>query len=179
MHLKTLLIALVAALGLTVLAPLSANAAPDCQNLPATKWKFTNVSKSYKPTKLYSNWVHPKHGSMTVTFSQQATSQWTGTVSASLTAEAGVVFAKASTTIGASIAKTWSKSKTWSYSVTVKKDTKHEYRLRQRQETRKFTATKYSLYRGDCSYKKVKSGTGEMPRKLESSLVWDTQRRAA
>jgi len=177
-RIKTVITAALA-LCATVLAPQVANAAPVCDNLPATKWTFTNVSKSYKPTKLYSNWVHPKHGSMTITFSQAATSQWTGTVSTSLSAEAGVVFAKASTTIGASVAKTWSKTKTWSYSVTVKKDAKHEYRLRQRQETRKFTATKYALNRGTCRYQKMKSGTGEMPRKLESSLVWDTQRRAA
>lgn len=178
MRINILLISLMAALGSAILVAPTAQALPAC-DIPTTKWKFTNVSKSYKPTKLYSNWVHPKHGSMTITFSRAATSQWTGTVSASLTAEAGVVFAKASTTVGASVAKSWSKTKTWTYAATVKKDPKHEYRLRQRQETRKFTATKYVLDRTTCKYKKKKSGQAEMPRKLESSLVWDTQRRAA
>lgn len=175
-HIATTIIAALVA-SLTFMAP-AAHARPDCGNIPTTKWTITNVSKSFKATGVYSNWVHPKHGSMTISYSKSANSAWTGTLSTSITAEAGLIAAKVSATAGVSVAKTWSKTQTWSYSATVKKDPKNQYRLRQRQETRKFTATKYYLS-ASCSYIKQKSGTGEMPRQATSSLVWDTQKRAA
>ncbi|MCD9154972.1 hypothetical protein [Aeromicrobium duanguangcaii] len=177
-RIKTIIIATVAAAA-TALAPQVAHAAPDCQNLPSTKWKFTNISKSYKPTGLYSDWVRPKNARFTITYNQSATSATSATVSSKLSAEAGTVFVKAKAEVSGSLTKKWSKKKAWKYTASVKRNGKYKYRLRQRQETRKFTATKYSLYRGDCRYRKVKAGTAEMPRSTQTSLIWDVQKRKA
>lgn len=175
---RALAVTLVSGL-LTVGTATTASAGCPAPNDKTSYWKITNVSKSYKPTGLYSNWVHPKYAPATITYSKSATSQWTGTVSGTISAEAGVVFAKASTSITVSVAKTWSKTQTWQYSMGVPKDPGHQYQMRQRQETRKFTAKKFIWHPGNCNYYLAKQGTGEMPRTSTTSLVWDLRKRNA
>ena len=157
-------------------APAAAYCPPDG---PSAIWKITNVSKSFKPTGVNSNWVHPRYAPFHITYDKSATSAWTGTVTGTISAEAGVVFAKASTSISVSVAKQWSKTQTWSYAADVPKDPDHEYRLRQWQETRRFSASKWGWSTSTCGYtNRLKAGTGEMPRTTASSLVWRLQRRA-
>lgn len=167
-----------------VAAAPAAQAAPDCGSGPdgqTTIWRISDVRKSYVNTGLFSNWVYPKYAPGQVTFNESDTSAWTGTVSASLTAEAGVVFAKASTTVGVSIAKTWSKTKSWSYSMDIPKDKDHKYRMRQRQETRRFDAKKfrwkYKESTGRCGYVRVKAGWGHYPRSTATTLIWSLQKK--
>ncbi|HEX6248671.1 MAG TPA: hypothetical protein VFZ64_12440 [Nocardioidaceae bacterium] len=169
---------------LPMLAAPAAHAAPYCGTGPDGQtviWRITDIRKRYVNTGLFSNWVHPQYDSAQLAYNDSATSAWTGTVSASLSAEAGVVFAKASSTISVSIAKTWSKTATWSYTMNVPKDPDHRYRMRQRQETRKFTARKfrwkYSEAKGRCAYVRVKSGWGHFPRSTQSTLVWSLQKK--
>lgn len=160
---------------LTFMAP-TAHARPDCGNIPTTKWTITNVSKSYTPTGVYSVW-HKPDVPMTIQHSAKDEASVTATVSSSLSAEAGVVFGKVSATVSASVAKSFSRSQTWTTSAHIPKDLKNKYRLRLRQETRKFTATKYSLS-PTCNYVKQKSGTGQMPLKAVSALEWDVVKKA-
>jgi hypothetical protein len=158
-------------------APAAAYCAPDG---PTAIWKITNVSKSFRPTGLNSDWVHPKYAPFHITYSRSATSTWSATVTGTVSTEANAIFAKASASISVAVGKQWSKTQTWTYAADTPRDPDHEYRLRQWQETRRFSATKYGWSNTTCSYtNKIKAGSGEMPRTTASSLVWRLQRRAA
>lgn len=161
-----------------------ASHAASCTNPPDGQrqyWAISNITKDRARTGLASNWVHPNHGPKTITYSRSATASTTATAGFATTAEAGVIFAKASAQISVSVAKSWSKTDTWSYSTTVAKNPAYQYRLVQFQETRRFTASlkRWQLSNGRCAYVTVKSGRAMMPRTATSSLVWTTERRAA
>ncbi|MDH6109456.1 hypothetical protein P3T36_000227 [Kitasatospora sp. MAP12-15] len=84
---------------------------------------FYSVSGSgttWEPTNVSSDWADP---GVTITYNKTSTSTWTATFSVSVGADAGVIFAKVDTTIGASVAKSWTESNSWSYSATVKGNT--------------------------------------------------------
>lgn len=158
-------------------APASAACAPPAGEVI---YKISNITKSFKPTGPASNWVHPRYGSASITYSKSESSTWGGTLTGTVSAEAGVVFAKASTSISVAVTRNWSKTETWTYGTTVAKDPAHEYRMRQMQETRKFYVKKFQFSRATCAYSnQVGTGHGEMPRATKSSLVWKQQRRAA
>ncbi|WP_148615587.1 hypothetical protein [Nocardioides rubriscoriae] len=170
-----------AGLVVTATVPLAPAATAGCAP-PAGDaiWKITNVTKSFKPTGLYSNWVQAKYDKMHITYAKTATSTWSATVTGTISAEAGVIFAKASTSISVAVGKQWSKTDTWSYTADIPKDPDHEYRLVQKQETRHFRATKFYWSQASCTYgNKSKTGFGEMPLKTEQSLVWKVERRNA
>ena len=173
-----LLVTLVATASVPFAPAASARCAPPDGN--EVIWKITKVRKSYKSTGVSSNWVHPKYDKFHINYSESDTSTTSATVTATISAEAGVIFAKASTSLSVAVGKQWSKTKTWSYTADVPKDPDHQYRLVQKQETRKFLATKYAWSFATCKYSnKVKSGRVEMPRLSEKSLVWRLERRSA
>ncbi|MFC9755890.1 hypothetical protein [Streptomyces sp. NPDC056921] len=85
---------------------------------------------------------------MTISYAKNKTGSWTATGTATVGAEAGVIFAKASTSFSVAIGKTWSKSDTWTYSAKVekkKKKGKTRGRLMMYHEAKGFSVTKSHL----------------------------------
>src|SRR5205085_2653779 len=99
----------------------------------------------------------------------------TGTVSGSVTgtasAEAGVIFAKASVSIGVTVGASWSKSDTWSYSKPVPSG--KTARLVMWHESRKMTVTKKQIV-APCNVKTVWTRSAQAPVKANLN-VWDLQ----
>ena len=132
-------------------------------------WYFTNIKKSSLGTTIASNYLK---GPGTISYSTTKAASVNATMSASVSAEAGVVFAKASTTMGVSVGKTWSKDQTWTYSKAVPKG--KTARLRLYQQSRSFSVEKKYWDERSCKYKRVYKGNANAPRKT-SVLVWRLQ----
>ncbi|MGW2704448.1 hypothetical protein [Streptomyces sp. NPDC001340] len=130
-------------------APASAACAPS----PGTGYHITNKSTVSKPTNLHSDWMYDNlHGNLTYDSTTTATVSASGT--AGVEAEAGAIFAKASTSFSVTVGKSWSKSRSWTYSIPAKdKPGKTKVRMTMFHESKKFKATKYSYYYdGHCKY---------------------------
>ena len=102
---------------------------------------FTNKSFTYYPTNVHSDWaVFRKGGS--ITYSQTKTMQVSASVTATVSAEAGVIFAKASTSLGVTVGGSKSWTQQWSYTANVPADTAHKYRLHAYHYTANFSVMK-------------------------------------
>ena len=89
-------------------APASARCAPPGNEVI---YVFTNKSFTYYPTNVHSDWaIFRKGGS--ITYSQTKTMQVSASVTATVSAEAGVIFAKASTSLGVTVggSKSWTQA---------------------------------------------------------------------
>src|SRR3954465_11904980 len=80
-------------------APASARCAPPGNDVI---YVFTNKSFTYYPTNIHSDWASFRKGG-TITYSQTKTMQVSASMTATVSAEAGVVFAKASTSLGVTV----------------------------------------------------------------------------
>jgi hypothetical protein len=134
--------------GLVATASPATAAAQACPDEGMKGYKISNKSTVYKATNLKSDWFLDRD-KPTIGYS----SNKTGTVSASgtagVTAEAGAIFAKASTSFSVTVGKSWSKSQTWSYSATaVNKSGKSKVRLIMTHEAKKFKARKWVIING-------------------------------
>jgi len=119
-------------------APASARCAPPGNEVI---YVFTNKSFTYYPTNVHSDWaVFRKGGS--ITYSQTKTMQVSASMTATVSAEAGVVFAKASTSLGVTVGGSKSWTQQWSYSANVPADTQHKYRLHAYHYTANFSVMK-------------------------------------
>ena len=119
---------------------------------PSTRYSYSNVRVSVRPTNVKSAYVTgPATIAYNKTISASVGASMTGTVSA----EAGVVLAKASTSIGVSVtgSRTWTDG--FTYTLTVPSGQRRAMQLFQ--ESRAFTVTKQSL-RYPCTYVTVYSG---------------------
>ncbi|MEU1517023.1 hypothetical protein ABZ490_33580 [Streptomyces sp. NPDC005811] len=132
-----------------VAAPASAACAPS----PGTGYHITNKSTVSRPTNLHSEWMYDNLGG-TLTYNHTRTATVSASGTAGVEAEAGVIFAKASTSFSVTVGKSWSKSNSWSYSIPAKnKAGKTKVRMTMFHESKKFKATKYSYYYdGHCKY---------------------------
>ncbi|MGW2211964.1 hypothetical protein [Streptomyces sp. NPDC001781] len=132
-----------------------------------TVWKSTNV---------HSDWAR---AGVTISYAKNKTGSWTATGTAQLGTEAGVIFAKASTSFSVSVGKTWSKSDTWTYSATVKKQRgKSKGRLMMSHEAKGFSVTKYRLVpngRQQCVKSKVWKKTGIVAPAKRNNNLWGIQ----
>ena len=91
-------------------------------------YTFRNKSFVYHPTNIKSDWaIFRKGGS--ITYSKTKAMTMSASVTATVSAEAGVIFAKASTSIGVTVGGSLSRTESWSYTANVPADTKHKYRL--------------------------------------------------
>jgi hypothetical protein len=110
-------------------------------------YSFTNVARSSRPTDLYSAYIT---GPGTITYSKSTTATVGASMSASVTAEAGIVFAKASATIGVSVEASKSWTDGFSYALDVPSGQRRRMRLFE--ESRSFNVTKKSWSTGNCAY---------------------------
>jgi hypothetical protein len=119
-------------------APASARCAPPGNDVI---YVFKDKSFTYYPTNVHSDWAVFRKGG-TITYSQTKTMQVSASVTATVSAEAGVVFAKASTSLGVTVGGSKSWTQQWSYSANVPADTKHKYRLHAYHYTANFSVMK-------------------------------------
>lgn len=132
-------------------------------------YKFTKVSKSKRLTNLRSDYLK---GPGAITYEETKTASTKAEMTASVSAEAGVVFAKASTSIGVTVGKEWSKSGSWSYQAKV--DRGRTARLVMWHVSRKFLVTKKRLDPEGCSYHRVYRAWVNAPVKANTN-VWKLQ----
>ena len=119
-------------------APASARCAPPGNEVI---YVFTNKSFTYYPTNVHSDWAMFRKGG-SINYSQTKTMQVSASVTATVSAEAGVIFAKASTSLGVTVGGSKSWSQQWSYTANVPADTKHKYRLHAYHYTANFSVMK-------------------------------------
>jgi hypothetical protein len=134
-------------------APANARCAPPGNE---TIYSFTSKSFKYYPTNIHSDWaIFRKGGS--ITYSKTRTMQVSASMTATVSAEAGVIFAKASTSLGVTVggSKSWTES--WSYTANVPADTKHKYRLHAYHYTANFSVMKkrFNGAPSVCDYQNV------------------------
>ncbi|MFC1414337.1 hypothetical protein ACEZCY_34810 [Streptacidiphilus sp. N1-12] len=134
-----------------VAAPSQAAVHPQICSDAGIHYDIINKSSVLVPTNLYSAWV-PINGSILPTYNQTKTATVSASGTATVSAEAGIIFAKASTSFAVTVGKSWSKSGSWTYAVhsIPKKSGKKWARLMMFHSAKKFTAEKYSL-NGTCS----------------------------
>ncbi|GHE32717.1 hypothetical protein [Streptomyces capitiformicae] len=154
-------------------APAFAGCAPE----RGTKYTIYNKSTVYKGTNLASTWMDFRSAeSVTVSYEDNNTASWNASGTAGIEAEAGVIFAKASTSFSVTIGKEWSKSKSWNYSMTAKKPKgKKQVRMRYFHEAKKFSVHKQTwVINGNCKtlYTTKWRKTIVGPAKRSSNDVW-------
>lgn len=152
-----------------LMAPSLATAPASAQcDAPNPHYKFTDVSHSKRLSNLRSDYME---GPATITYSRQKTASVNASMTASVEAEAGIVFAKASTSLGVTVGAEWSKSGTWSYEKKVPRG--ETARLVMWHASRRFLVTKYRLIEG-CEYQRVYRSRVDAP--LKSNInIWGLQ----
>ncbi|WP_149185151.1 hypothetical protein [Streptomyces sp. TRM49041] len=140
-----------------------------------TYYSIINKKTVWKPTNVHSDWAKP---GVTISYAKNKTGTWSATGTATVGADAGVVFAKASTSFSVAVGKSWSQSDTWTYAATVqKKKGKTRGRLMMYHESKSFTAHKYRVVTGAggaCKTKTVYKANITAPVKKNSNL-WGIQ----
>ena len=145
-----LILALLGAVITPVIAAAPASARPICDT-PYATYSITGKSFTYYPTNVYSAWASFRKGG-TINYSSAKTLSVSASVTATVSAEAGVIFAKASTSLGITVGGSYSHSKTWSYTANVPATTKYKYRLHAYRYAANFTVTKKVLNQSNCRY---------------------------
>ncbi|GAA3546185.1 hypothetical protein AFL01nite_24680 [Aeromicrobium flavum] len=175
--LRTAVAALVGA-GLVAVAVPSSAQPRDCAK-PVTTWVVTDVARSYASTGIQTDWTYEPATEHTLEVDRTATARVDARVSPALASDAEAVLAAAAAASDVPLTRRFRATDHWIIAAYLPQDARHLYRLRLRQETRTFTATKYELAPGTCRYVRQRSGTGEMPRVGDGHLVWDTDRADA
>ncbi|MFF8956812.1 hypothetical protein [Streptomyces sp. NPDC014894] len=176
-HLSATIATAVLAGGLTAIStPAQAAPVPGCVDAGQTFRTISAKSTKWVPTNVHSDWARP---GVTITYSKNKTGSWTLTGSVGAQAELKAVLAKASASFNVSLAKTWTKSDTWTYAATVKKKRgTTKGRLMMFHEAKRFTAKKTLVYNknGRCATKTVYKKTITAPVKRNNN-VWGIQYR--
>jgi hypothetical protein len=145
-----------------------------CDDSPI--YQISDKKSVWKPTNVHSDWARP---GVTISYAKNKTGSWTATGTTQLGTEAGIIFAKASTSFSVSVGKTWSKSDTWTYSAKVEKKTgKSKGRLMMYHEAKGFSVTKYYLQpngRQQCVKHKVWKKTGIVAPAKRNNNLWGIQ----
>ncbi|PRX49992.1 hypothetical protein B0I33_102108 [Prauserella shujinwangii] len=134
-----------------------AQAVAACPEVGNVYYSISNSSRSWIKTNLRSDYLR---GPGTITYNKTTTSTVNASVSGTTSAEAGVVFAKASVSLSVTVGASYSKSDSWSYSATVPSG--KTKRLQQYKEGRKFTATKTRIV-APCDVRTVWKRTFNAP----------------
>ena len=103
-------------------------------------YTFSGSSRSWLATNLRSDYLR---GPGTITYNKTATSTVNASITGTTSAEAGVIFAKASVSLAVSVGASYAKSDSWSYAATVPAG--KVLRLQQYKEARTFTVRKYHI----------------------------------
>jgi hypothetical protein len=151
--------AIVAALGLLgsllvsigLVGPVPAAQAYCPADGPTVYYKFKDKVTLFHPTNIHSDWVYWPAGG-TINYTKTKTAMTSASVTATVSAEAGVIFAKASTSLGVTVGRSWSQSDSWSYTANVPKGREYRWRLRMYHFSVNFKVMKRHWSRASCSY---------------------------
>ncbi|MEO5652116.1 MAG: hypothetical protein ABIN79_00285 [Marmoricola sp.] len=160
-------------------SPASARCAPPGDS---TIYTFSKKSFNYYPTNIRSDWAIFRKGG-TITYSKTKTMEVNASMTATVSAEAGVIFAKASTSLGLTVGGSLSDSEQWSYSANVPADRRHKYRLHAYHYTANFSVMKkrFNGAPSVCNYVnswKSRQRVTHAPAKA-SNNVWRLDKAAA
>ncbi|BBC33206.1 hypothetical protein SGFS_045000 [Streptomyces graminofaciens] len=127
--------------------PAFAGCAPD----RGTGYTIFAKSTVYKATNLKSDWVFDKT-KPTISYNENKTSTVSASGTAGVEAEAGVIFAKASTSFSVTVGGEWSKGSSWNYELPAEnKPGKTKVRMVMYHEAKKFKTRKYTwTLGGNC-----------------------------
>lgn len=160
----------------------SASAACIPPNDTAYVYSFRNKTFVYHPTNLMSDWVSFRNGG-SITYSKTTTKEVNASVTATVSAEAGVIFAKASTSFGITIGGSYSKSDQWSYTATVPATTAYKYRLHQYHYSVNFEVMKKGWSYTNCNWTVNRWTSWQVikhaPQKNEANTIWRLDKAAA
>ena len=118
-------------------------------------YRISDTSFAYHPTNVHSDRVSLRHGG-SITDSESRTVRVSASMTLTVSAEVGVVFAKASTSVRVTVGGSCAKSGTWSYTADVPADTQDEYRLHAYRYAVRFAMTKYRWVGGStCDDRRV------------------------
>jgi hypothetical protein len=131
-------LALAASTAAAVLTATPAQAA--CTEAGNTYYSFSTASSVWKPTSLSSSYIT---GPGSVSITQGRTYSVSASMTASVSAEAGVVFAKASTSLGITVGASYSGTQAFTYTLNV--DRGQTMRMQQYKSARTFTVHKYKV----------------------------------
>ena len=130
-------------------------------------YSFTSVVVSKRPTDLYSGYIT---GPGVITYSRTTTATVGASATGTVTAEAGIVFAKASAAlaIGLTTSKSWTDG--FSYARSVPSGQRRRMRLFE--ESRAFLVTKKTWNPGLCRYTAVYSNNAANAPRTERNDEW-------
>ncbi|MFJ6630841.1 hypothetical protein ACIQMR_05415 [Streptomyces sp. NPDC091376] len=134
-----------------------------CDNT-GTFISIINKKTTWKRTNVHSDWAQP---GINIRYSKTKEATFKAEGTATIGADAGVVFAKANVSFSGTLGKSWSQSDSWSYSGTVqRKPGKTKGRLMMFHEAKSFTAHKYRVTNGtggQCKSTTVYKKAGTYP----------------
>ncbi len=165
-----LAVAMMFAFLVPTLASSSAHAICDADR---TIYEFKAVKGTERLTNVRGDWME---AGFRAAYNDTTTATVNASMTATVSAEAGIVFAKASASIGMTVGASWSKAKSWTYTGPEVPRGK-EGRVVMYRESRKFTVVKKSL-RSPCTYVTVYSASVEAPT-IFGTNIWRMQYRAA
>lgn len=137
-----------------------------------TAWVISDARWMQQPTNVYSDYIR---GPGTISYTKSKTAATGAALSAEVTAEAGVVLAKASTTVGTTVSKTWSHDQSWSYTKPVPAG--RVARLMMFHQALQFRASKYRLGLGGCTRAELLSTSVNVAPVAGNANLWDLQYR--
>ena len=116
-----------------------------------TNYATHNVVRMYQPTNLASPWQAGKAGG-SITYHQTATESTSASLSTTVGADAGVIFAHASTSIGVTVGKTWTYSQEWNNTLNTPSDANTLYRMHLYHVSYTFLFNKVIWSNTKCAY---------------------------
>lgn len=130
-------------------------------------YKITNIKRIDKKTNLVSSAIQGP-GNVTYSETTTATSLWGG--SAEVGGEISVIVAKLNSKVSINHSKTWSKSKSWRYTLHIAKGKTQRIRMFHRHS--QFKVTKLYFHTGLCKYKTQYTKTIHVPCSGSADNVW-------
>lgn len=140
----------------------AAGVSPDSCAPEAAIYRFTSIVNSSRPTNLKSAYIT---GPGTIGYSRNTTATASASMTATVGAEAGIVFAKASASVGATVGASYSVANTFSYTLNVPSGQVRAMQLFQ--GSKSFVVTKQTFQQGTCQYTTTYSSRTDAPRTTE------------
>lgn len=129
-------------------------------------YSFTSIANSSRPTNLKSAYIT---GPGTIGYNRTTTATASASMTATVGAEAGIVFAKASASVGATVGASYSVSNNFSYTLNVPSGQTRAMQLFQ--GSKSFVVTKQTFQQGTCRYATAYSSPTDAPRTAQYN-VW-------
>lgn len=172
------LVSMLVTVGLAT-APSAQASCPPPDGSPTAIYKFRNKATHYYPTNVHSDWTKFPYGG-TINYTTTKTAETDASATVTVEAEAGVIFAKASTSLGITVGKSWSSSQQWSYTANVPATNKYRFRVHLKHFTVSFDVMRLNWSYRTCGYVRAWGSwqhVSHAPAKANNN-IWVVDRRA-